>query len=150
MSLNASRVLVAGVGNVFLGDDAFGSELAGMLRSRPPEPGVEIRDFGIRGLDLAFTLLEDWALAILLDATPRGGSPGTLYVLQPESSTSDAPHGPDGHGMVLPNVFAFARRFGGPKAPILLVGCEPVPPGAEEEMIGQLSAPVRAVPSLRA
>jgi hydrogenase maturation protease len=132
------------VGNVFLGDDAFGSELARQLRELPADPRVEIRDFGIRGLDLAFALLEDWALAILLDATPRGGPPGTLYVVQPDVSSPPAPGAEDGHGMVLPNVFAFARMLGEPKAPVLLVGCEPAPASGDEDVLGQLSGPVRA------
>ena len=90
-------MLVAGIGNVFLGDDGFGVALAGRLARGEPQPGVEVVDFGIRGMDLAYALLGDYDAAILLDATPRGGPPGTLYVIEPEIEGVEAP--PDAHGM---------------------------------------------------
>src|SRR6516162_9596523 len=84
------RILVAGVGNIFLGDDAFGVEVAQRLMPRPQPEGVRVVDFGIRGLDLAYTLLDGYEAVVLVDAAPRGGTPGTLYVLEPdlESLTS--------------------------------------------------------------
>src|SRR5687767_5363036 len=78
-----ARVLVAGIGNVFLGDDAFGVVLIGRLRQRAWPEGVHIGDFGIRGIDLAYAL-QEYDVAILVDAVKRGGEPGTLYVLEPE------------------------------------------------------------------
>ena len=80
----AGRVLVAGIGNVFLGDDGFGVALAGRLAERRLPAGVEVVDFGIRGMDLAYALLDGYDAVILLDATPRGGAPGTLYVIEPD------------------------------------------------------------------
>jgi len=79
------RVLVAGVGNIFLGDDAFGVEVAVRLRAHRVPPGVKVVDYGIRGLHLAYELLEgDYDLTVLVDASPRGGAPGTLYVIEPD------------------------------------------------------------------
>ena len=77
-------VLVAGIGNVFLGDDGFGVEVVQRLARRPFRPGVTVRDFGIRGFDLAFNLVDGADLTILVDATARGGTPGTLYTIEPE------------------------------------------------------------------
>jgi hydrogenase maturation protease len=77
--MTAPRILIAGIGNIFFGDDAFGVEVAHRLVGRPQPEGVRVADFGIRGFDLAYALLEDYDLAILVDATPRGGPPGTLY-----------------------------------------------------------------------
>src|SRR5207248_1064837 len=78
------RILVAGIGNVFLGDDGFGVALADRLSRRELPPGVEVVDFGIRGMDLAFAMQEGYDAVVLLDATPRGSSPGTLYVIEVE------------------------------------------------------------------
>ncbi|HEX2267996.1 MAG TPA: hydrogenase maturation protease, partial [Pyrinomonadaceae bacterium] len=76
------RILVAGIGNIFLGDDAFGCEVVQRLLQRELPPEVSVVDFGIRGFDLAYALLEDYELSILVDATPRGDAPGTLYVIE--------------------------------------------------------------------
>src|SRR5271166_763739 len=80
----SGKVLVAGIGNIFLGDDAFGVEVINRLAQRPLPGDVCIVDFGIRSFDLAYALMEDWELVILVDALPRGGEPGTLYTLEPE------------------------------------------------------------------
>src|SRR4051812_15952001 len=97
-------VLVAGLGNIFLGDDAFGVEVARSLAARPLPSGVSVRDFGIRGFDLAYALLEPWSAVILVDALSRGDAPGTLYLLEPNlaglgaSATSETemnPHSMD-------------------------------------------------------
>ena len=77
-------VLVAGIGNMFLGDDGFGVEVVRRLAGRTLRPGVTIRDFGIRGFDLAFNLVDGADLTILVDATARGGAPGTLYTIEPD------------------------------------------------------------------
>lgn len=115
-------VLVAGVGNIFFGDDAFGSEVVRMLASQPLD-GVKVEDFGIRGLHLAYELLAGYERAILVDAVPRGGAPGTLYVIEPDTAAAGGP--PDAHRMDLQNVFAYVRVLGGEPPPITLVGCEP-------------------------
>ena len=80
-----SRILIAGIGNIFLGDDAFGVEVVRRLARRCLPDGVEVRDFGIRGLDLTYTLLDGWDVVILVDAVPRGEPPGTLFVIVPET-----------------------------------------------------------------
>src|SRR5271166_2774472 len=80
----SGKVLVAGIGNIFLGDDAFGVEVINRLAQRSLPGNVCVADFGIRSFDLAYALMEDWELVILVDALPRGGEPGTLYTLEPE------------------------------------------------------------------
>src|SRR5262249_22472667 len=83
------RVLIAGIGNIFLGDDAFGSEVARRMGKHPLPDGVRMVDFGIRGLDLAYALLEDLDATILVDAVPRGGPSGTLYVIEPDPAAGE-------------------------------------------------------------
>src|ERR1700737_3551246 len=91
------RILIACIGNIFLGDDGFGTEVALRLARRALPPGVMLKDFGIRGLDLTYALLDPYDLIILVDACPRGGEPGTVYLVEPdpiESSTEDRVPGP--------------------------------------------------------
>src|SRR5262249_56961070 len=128
--MNRPRVLVAGVGNIFLGDDAFGVEVVRRLGRRPLPDGVRVVDFGIRGLDLTYALLDGHEAVILVDALPRGGEPGTLYVLEPEigAPLGDAPP-VEGHGMDPVKVLHLAAAMGGQVGRLLLVGCEPAPPG---------------------
>jgi hydrogenase maturation protease len=134
------RVLVAGVGNIFLGDDGFGVEVARRLAGEQLPEGVEVADFGIRGVHLAYQLLEGYDLAILVDASPRGGEPGSIYVIEPTPGDGDALL--DGHGMQPAAVLGLLRTLGGPVGRVLVVGCEPA---EVQERIG-LSAPVgRAV-----
>jgi hydrogenase maturation protease len=138
------RVLVAGIGNVFLGDDGFGVELAGRLAARELPAGVEVVDFGIRGMDLAYALLDGWDAAVLLDATPRGDPPGTLYVIEPDVDAADV--APEAHGMDPVKVLALVQTLGGPPPRTIVVGCEPqtrMSPD-EEEIVAALSEPVRA------
>ncbi len=130
------KLLVAGIGNIFFGDDGFGPEVARALAAQPVG-GVTIDDYGIRGLHLAYELLAGYDRAILIDAMPRGGVPGTLYVAEPE--VSPAASAPDAHRMDLENVFALMRTIGGDPPPVTIVGCEP---SGIEETIG-LSEPVR-------
>ncbi len=82
--MSVPGVLVAGIGNIFLGDDGFGVEVAQQLAARPQPDGVRVTDFGIRGFDLAFALLDEPEATILIDAMPRGEAPGTVYVLEPD------------------------------------------------------------------
>src|SRR5438128_9638787 len=121
------RVLIAGVGNIFLGDDAFGVHAVRRLATRPLPEGIRVIDFGIRGIDLAYALLEGYEAAILVDAVPRGGKPGTLYVLEPDQeSLQDATDaGWAGHRLDPMNVLRLVRALGGPRPILRLVGCEP-------------------------
>ena len=141
--MNHPRILVAGVGNIFLGDDAFGSEVARRLACRPLPDGVRVVDFGIRGLDLTYALLDSYEAVILVDAVPRGGRPGTLYVLEPAPSEGAVP-AVEGHNLDPANVLRLAAAMGGQVGRLLLVGCEPTPFDEADEMRMELSEPVRA------
>ncbi len=136
----SSGVLVAGIGNIFLGDDGFGVEVVRRLAGRPLPPGVWVTDFGIRGLHLAFDLLEHPDdMLLLVDVTPRGGEPGTVYLIEPDLETLAGPGGPaDAHDMTPAAVFGLLRSLGGTPGRVLIVGCEPL--STEEEM--GLSPPV--------
>ena len=86
------KILIACIGNIFLGDDGFGVEVARRLASRPLPPDVTVKDFGIRGFDLAYALMDSQDLTILVDACARGGAPGTVFVIEPDP-VEDAPKG---------------------------------------------------------
>jgi hydrogenase maturation protease len=118
------RILVAGVGNIFLGDDGFGVEVSRRLAGRRLPDGVRVVDFGIRGLDLTYALLEDWDAAILVDAAPRGRRPGTLYVLEPRLDP-DAPPAIEPHAMDPAKVLALVHEMGGTPPLMRVVACEP-------------------------
>jgi hydrogenase maturation protease len=139
----ARRVLVAGIGNVFMGDDGFGVEVVRRLAEGRPRAGVDVRDFGIRGMDLVYAL-QDYDAAILVDATPRGERPGTLALIEPDLD-SDAVS-LDTHGMDPAKVLALARRLGPLPERVLVVGCEPATrmTGVEDEVVVEISPPVRA------
>lgn len=140
------RILVAGVGNIFLSDDAFGVEVARLLRGRRQPDGVNVVDFGIRGLDLAYALTDDCDAAILVDAAPRGGTPGTLYLIEPllDPASMVLSAGFDGHSMDPVKVLQLASTLGTLPRRVLVVGCEPSSPAAEDNETFELSAPVRA------
>jgi hydrogenase maturation protease len=134
---------VAGIGNLFLGDDGFGVALAARLAREDLPAGVEVVDYGIRGMDLAYAL-PGYDAVVLLDATPRGGTPGTLYVIEPELELDEVAI--DAHGMDPVKVLALARALGGTPPRTLVVGCEPQTrmTGDEEDVVADLSEPVRA------
>jgi hydrogenase maturation protease len=138
------RVLVAGIGNVFLGDDGFGVEAVARLARRELPAGVEVADFGIRGIDLAYALMDGCDAAILVDALPRGEPPGTLSVLEARLDDVDGAVTPDGHAMHPTAVLAMVRQLGGTLPPVWVVGCEPavVDPDGDGRM--GLSEPVAA------
>jgi hydrogenase maturation protease len=140
----ATRVLVAGIGNIFMGDDAFGVEVARRLAERPLPVGVDVGDFGIRGMDLMYALGEGYDAAVFVDAVPHGEPPGTLSVIEPRLDDAEAT--PDAHGMDPVKVLSLARQLGSVPERVLIVGCEPAVrmTGAEEELVGELSEPVRA------
>jgi len=151
------RILIACIGNIFLGDDSFGVEVAqrltGLKTKRYPE-GVDVVDFGIRGIDLAYTLLDDYDALVLVDAVSRGGTPGTLYLIEPDLAGIDPEKGVaagraamEAHSMDPLKVLAFARTLGARPIHTFLIGCEPVPLNVSEELIEMqmgLSEPVRA------
>src|SRR5262245_36767069 len=140
--MSGPRILVAGIGNIFMGDDAFGVETVQRLLRRPRTANVDIVDFGIRGYDLAYALLRDYDAVILVDAVSRGGPPGTLYTIEPSMEGAAADAGAiDAHVMNPMRVLEFVRSLGGQPRRLLLVGCEPVTLGGEEGAMG-LSAPV--------
>jgi hydrogenase maturation protease len=140
----SARVLVAGIGNVFLADDGFGVAVAARLLTRALPDGVTVMDFGIRGLDLAYTLQDEWRAVILIDAAPRGESPGTLSVIAPELD-GDEVGLPDAHSMDPVHVLRLARRLGGLPSCVRLVACEPatVTPLTDDQIGMELSAPVQ-------
>ena len=142
-----SRVLVACVGNIFLGDDAFGVEVASRLRWELLPDGVKVVDFGIRSYDLAYALMEPWDEVILVDALPRGGAPGTLYVLEPElprDGTDGGPSAIDAHSMNPVAVLQMVHALGGKIRRMLVVGCEPSSVEADGTGNFELSPPVHA------
>lgn len=138
----SDRILVAGIGNIFFGDDGFGVELVRRLaRERLPQ-GVTVADIGIRALHLAFALLDRPGMLLVVDAVSRGGPPGTTYVIQPAPDVVSAGVA-DAHAMNLETVIAAVRSLGAEPPPIIVVGCEPAFIG---ERMG-LTPPVeRAVP----
>ncbi|WP_314173164.1 hydrogenase maturation protease [Streptomyces winkii] len=150
------RILVAGVGNIFMGDDAFGPEVVTAMRERSLPEGVHVADFGIRGMDLAYRLLDGYDVAVLVDAAPRGKAPGTLHVIDPGPlAAAPQPAGralPQPHGMDPVQVLALARQLSDGMRPlprVLVLGCEPAVRmrGDEHDVVVGLSGPVRyAVP----
>ena len=78
------RILVAGIGNIFLADDGFGCEVVRWLAERELPDNVEVRDFGIRGMDLAYALMDPYEAVVLVDAVSRGEDPGTVYLIEAE------------------------------------------------------------------
>ena len=137
--------MVAGVGNIFLGDDGFGVEVARRLAGRELPAGISVRDFGIRGIHLAYQLLDGFDTLILVDALARGEAPGTLYVFEPDTEDLPVPDAEtflDAHSLDPASVLAMVRLLGGKLGRAVVVGCEP---GAMEEGIGLSAAVERAV-----
>jgi hydrogenase maturation protease len=131
----SGKLLIAGVGNIFLGDDGFGVEVAQRLASAELPDWARVVDYGIRGMHLAYDLAGDYNSAILIDATPRGGAPGTIYVIEPDLGSPMAAAGDDAaddvnpmfnaHGMQPDVVFSMLGMLGAQARHILVVGCEP-------------------------
>jgi hydrogenase maturation protease len=133
------RTLVAGVGNVFLRDDAFGVEVVRLLAERPVPDGVEVKDFGIRGVHLAYDLLDGCDLFVLVDAAPRGEAPGTVSVVEVEVPEPQGAPVMDAHDLTPDGIFALLGSLGGRPGRSLLVACEP----ADVSAGMGLSEPVR-------
>lgn len=139
-----AKILVAGVGNIFLGDDGFGVEVAQALRKRQLPENVVVKDFGIRGFDLAYALLDPWDVVMILDALPRGSAAGTLYVVEPDPGEASADPEINPHGMDPVRVLNLAASQGTISAQVLILGCEPQDFGDELEGRMGLSSPVQA------
>ncbi|ORJ56898.1 hydrogenase maturation protease [Mycobacterium simiae] len=139
-----ARILVAGIGNIFLGDDGFGSEVVRNAALPRDDPSVRVTDYGISGMHLAYDLLDDWDGLVLVDAVPNRGNPGTLHVFQADHDDSRCTaNGLDGHSMNPAAVFASLRALGGTPPYTVVVGCEA---GSVEEGIGLTDPVAMAVP----
>ncbi|HUO86834.1 MAG TPA: hydrogenase maturation protease [Thermoanaerobaculia bacterium] len=141
---SARRVLVAGIGDPFRGDDAFGFEVSRRLSQRPLPPWVEVVDFASRGLDLVFALQQGYEAAVLIDTVRRGEAPGTLTVIEPDVERGGEvaldPAALDAVGIV-----RFARLFGPLPGQVRVVSCEPAelpPPGLDPAARPHMSSPV--------
>jgi hydrogenase maturation protease len=140
------KLLIAGIGNIFLSDDGFGVEVARRLAETDLPDWAHVVDYGIRGMHLAYDLANGYNSAILIDATPRGGAPGTIYVIEPDLPTTGSEAAAEGgtagpasdedamlaanplfnaHGMQPDVVFGMLSMLGGQTRHVLVVGCEP-------------------------
>jgi hydrogenase maturation protease len=119
-----ARILVAGIGNIFLGDDGFGPEVMRHVGGWPAEAGVHPIDYGIRGMHLAYDLLEEWRALVLVDAVPNRGAPGTLHVFEADHESLSATVGLEAHSMDPAAVFATLTALGGTAPRTIVVGCE--------------------------
>ena len=119
-----ARILVAGIGNIFLGDDGFGPEVMRHVASQPPDADVHAVDYGIRGMHLAYDLLEEWRVLVLVDALPNRGAPGTLHVFEADHETLSPTAGLEAHSMDPAAVFATLTALGGTAPRTIVVGCE--------------------------
>lgn len=145
----SARALVAGIGNIFLGDDGFGSAVAGELATAPP-PGARVEDYGIRGVHLAYELLEGYETVVLVDAVSRGEAPGTLSVIDASEDSAGGDgllEAVDAHGMNPVAVLRMVGDMGGQLGRVIVVGCEAA---SVDEGIGlspsvQAAVPVAAV-----
>ena len=140
-------ILIAGIGNIFLGDDGFGVEVVKRLAGGKVPSRVRVADFGIRGFDLAYALEQGYETTILVDAYPHGEPPGTIYVVEPDLDALEpanaSPSAVETHGMNPMNVLRMVKAMNGRLGKVLLVGCEPATLGGEEGQMG-LSEPVEA------
>jgi hydrogenase maturation protease len=139
------QILVAGVGNAWLQDDAFGGEVVRRMEERGVPPGVTVMDFGTGGLDLAYEVMRGYSALVILDASRQGGEPGTLYVLEPEAGEfADAIEDGemiDPHGMDPKTMLRFVKATGGWPAKVVVIGCEP---GEVDDVGLGLTPPVAA------
>ena len=143
-----SQILVAGIGNIFKGDDGFGVEVARRLSQRPLPAGVEVVDFGIRGIDLTYALLDGYEAAILVDAAQHGATPGTVSIIAPDRPSASATFPGDlflePHDLDPAKVLRVVEALGGGCQRVLLVACEPETFGDEETGVVGLSPLVAA------
>ena len=143
-----SKILVAGIGNIFLGDDAFGSEVARRLMDERLPPEVRVIDFGIRTYDLAYAIMDGYDVTILVDITAQGQAPGTVYLIEPDLNEAGSPGSGgassnpadanlvDAHSMSPARLLQMLRRFGSSPGKLYLIGCEPANLEVEDGQIG--------------
>ncbi len=143
MRPEGKRILVAGIGNVFHGDDAFGVAAARALGERELPEAVQVADFGIRSYDLAFAILDGYDAVVLIDAAPRGKEPGTVFVLEVDLEKTGNAGIAGGHSMNPQTVLSLVKSMGEYAGRVLVVGCEPASFESDGEMMN-LSPPVRA------
>lgn len=137
------RVLVAGIGNIFLGDDGFGSEVVRHVPVQSDDAGVRVVDYGIGGMHLAYDLLDDWDALVLVDAIPNRGSPGALHVFEADHESLSATAALDAHSMDPAAVFDSLTALGGTPPYTVVIGCEV---GSVDEDIGLTEPVAAAVP----
>jgi hydrogenase maturation protease len=134
------KILIAGIGNIFLADDGFGVEVASKLANHSFPPGVRVGDFGIRGFDLAYALMEGYETTILVDAYPGEGQAGALFVIEPDLQNLNSGETQQGfiepHAMNPVQVLRMAKNMGGELNRVLVVGCVPATLGPEEGQMG--------------
>ena len=149
-ALERPSVLVAGIGNIFLGDDGFGVEVAQQLARYELPSSVRVADFGIRGFDLAYALQDGYETTILIDAFPHGQAPGTVYVVEPDLNDLDSSFAQanfiEPHAMNPMNVIRMATAMQGRLKRVLLVGCEPETFGGDDGQMGLSASVESAVP----
>jgi hydrogenase maturation protease len=140
-----TKILVAGIGNIFLGDDAFGSEVARRLMRETLPTEVWVKDFGIRSYDLAYAMMDEYDVTILVDITAQGQTPGTVSLIEPNLNQLDQldDKGVDAHSLNPVRVLQLLRTFGSSPGKLYLIGCEPMTLEVEDGQIG-LSEPVEA------
>lgn len=143
------KILVAGIGNIFFGDDAFGCEVAKALLLRPQPEGVRVVDFGIRSYDLAYAMMDGPEVTIFIDATPRGEPPGTVSLIEPDLKSLDSAEGEvvNAHSMNPIRVLQLIRSLGGEPGRLYLVGCEPAVLETEDGAMGLSPSVQAAIPA---
>jgi hydrogenase maturation protease len=139
-----ARILVAGIGNIFLGDDGFGPEVMRHVLKHPLDADVRAVDYGISGMHLAYDLLEQWRALVLVDALPDRGAPGTLHIFEADHQTLSPTVGLEAHSMDPAAVFATLNALGGAAPQTIVIGCE-----VEniDDGIGLSDAVTKAVPA---
>ncbi len=137
------RILVAGIGNIFLGDDGFGSEVVRHVPVQQDDSGVRVVDYGIAGMHLAYDLLDDWDALVIVDAIPSRGSPGDVHIFEADHESDSATAVLDSHSMDPAAVFASLRALGGSPPYTVVIGCEA---GNVDEGIGLTEAVAGALP----
>ncbi len=156
------QILVAGVGNAWLQDDAFGGEVARRLEKQGVPSGVTVLDFGTSGLDLAYEVMRGYDALLLVDATRQGGAPGTLYVMEPAREDVDGTIEDgemiDPHDMNPQTVLRFVKTTGGWPGKVLVIGCEPgeiddvglgLSPAVEAAVAGAMELVLQTIAELR-
>lgn len=144
-----NHILIGGIGNIFMGDDGFGCEVAGQLSQQTIPAAVDVVDFGIRGLDLSYALMDGYDGVILIDAVDRGGAPGSIYRIAPDFDPTESGMTAASEPMIAPHemdpvkVLRFAASLEGQCPRVLLVACQPKYLGGDEGYMG-LSEPVTA------